>query len=431
MKQFNSKFKVMIFPAGSEIGLEIYNSLKYNLHVELFGISGKSDHAKYIYDKNHYFEGDYYIDKTHFLKIFNSLIEKLHIDFIFPTHDSIALYLAKHQHKIKAKVLTSPIETTLIAREKKLTYKLFKDCNFCPIVYNPPYKNCIFPLFVKPNEGQGGKGSFIAHSKFELSNKLENTNNLVVMEYLPGDELSVDCFTNRHGDLLFVGPRTRERITMGISFRSSIVELTDEINEIAKEINKRVKIKGAWFFQVKKDKNQNYKLMEFAVRQASTMGVYRQIGINFALLSLFDALEHNVKIIKNVHSVELDRCYNNSYKTNLIYDKVYFDFDDTLIINNQVNCTALRFLYQCKNRSIKIILLTKHEFKIKNTLKKYCISEKLFYKIIVIKASDDKLNFIEPKGAIYIDNYFFDREKVFTTLHIPVFDVDAIECLLE
>jgi len=171
--------------------------------------------------------------------------------------------------------------------------------------------------------------------------------------------------------------------------------------------------------------------MEFAVRQASTMGVYRQIGINFALLSLFDALEHNVKIIKNVHSVELDRCYNNSYKTNLIYDKVYFDFDDTLIINNQVNCTALRFLYQCKNRSIKIILLTKHEFKIKNTLKKYCISEKLFYKIIVIKASDDKLNFIEPKGAIYIDNYFFDREKVFTTLHIPVFDVDAIECLLE
>jgi hypothetical protein len=39
------KCRVIIFPAGSEIGLEIFNSLKYSHHVEVFGASGKSDHA--------------------------------------------------------------------------------------------------------------------------------------------------------------------------------------------------------------------------------------------------------------------------------------------------------------------------------------------------------------------------------------------------
>ena len=45
------KINILVFPAGSEIAIEIYHSLKYNLHVEIFGASGKADHSKFIYDE--------------------------------------------------------------------------------------------------------------------------------------------------------------------------------------------------------------------------------------------------------------------------------------------------------------------------------------------------------------------------------------------
>jgi hypothetical protein len=62
------KINVLIFPAGSEIGMEIFHSLKYNLHFNVFGASGKSDHAKYIYNTDNYFEDEFYISNDNFIE---------------------------------------------------------------------------------------------------------------------------------------------------------------------------------------------------------------------------------------------------------------------------------------------------------------------------------------------------------------------------
>jgi hypothetical protein len=425
------KINVLVFPAGSEIGLEIYNSLKYNLHIELFGASGKADHAKYIYDADHYVEDDFYITSPGFTEAFNKMLLRLKIDVVFPTHDTIALYLAKYQKEIASKVLTCSYKTALIAREKKLTYEVFKNFDFCPLVYDHQNSAIAFPVFLKPNEGQGGKGTWLVESKEELKYKMDADPGLILCEYLPGEELSVDCFTNRNGELLFVGGRTRERIQMGISFHSSAVILTGEIKRIAEQLNDTLEIRGAWFFQVKKDKNDKFKLMEFAVRQASTMGLYRQVGINFALLSIFDALDIEVKILRNNYFIELDRCLFNRYRIELDYNRVYIDFDDTIIVENQVNKDALKYLYQCKENNIKICLLTKHKFDLDESLQRYYLHKNLFDEIILIKPDEDKIKYINPEKSIFIDNYFYDRERASNELKMPVFDVDAIESLLD
>lgn len=426
-----TKINVLVFPAGSEIGLEIYNSLKYNLHIELFGASGKSDHAEYIYDEDHYIEDDFYIDNADFIDRFNHMLDKFRIDLVMPTHDSIVLFLAKNRNKLKAKVLTSSYETTLIAREKKLTYNLFNKFDFCPQVYSFPFIDLDFPVFLKPNQGQGGKGTFLVNNREELLSKIEDDAELIACEYLPGSEFSIDCFSDRKGRLLFIGPRIRERIQMGISFRTSSVPLTDEIKSIAEELNKELHFRGAWFFQVKTDKNGKLKLMEFAARQASTMGLFRQTGINFALLSIFDAMDTDVKILQNNYFVELDRCLFNTYRIGLEYDRVYIDFDDTIIVNDKVNIIALQYLYQCKNNGIYVCLLTKHIYDLDASLNKYRIAKNLFDEIILLKSDEEKAKHIVPGKSIFIDNYFFDREKISNELKIPVFDVDAIECLLK
>lgn len=430
MSDVNEKHRVLIFPAGSEIGLEIYHALKYSHHVEVFGASGKSDHAAFVYDEEHYREDAFYVDQPDFIERFNRLLHALGIEFIYPTHDTIACFLAEHQSEIDARVLTSCAETNRIARSKRQTYRSFRQFDLCPEVFSAPYRDLPFPVFLKPDDGQGGKGTYKAESAEDLAFYLGKDATLLVTEFLPGEELSVDCFTDFNGALQFIGPRTRERIQMGISFRSTALEVTHEIRTIAHRINDTVALNGAWFFQVKKDSSGRFKLMEFAPRQSSTMGLYRHTGVNFALLTLFNAMGTRVEILQNDYAVQLDRCLHNRFKTDLKFARVYIDFDETLVVGRHVHELAMAFLYQCRNHAIPVVLLTKHRYKLIDTLRSCAISEHLFEEIIQITEAQHKWDFINPDGAIFIDNYWFDRRAVKEALGIPVFDVDGIECLL-
>ena len=42
--------KVLVFPCGSEIGLEIHRSLKYNKDFELIGASSVNDHGMFVFE---------------------------------------------------------------------------------------------------------------------------------------------------------------------------------------------------------------------------------------------------------------------------------------------------------------------------------------------------------------------------------------------
>ena len=87
-----------------------------------------------------------------------------------------------------------------------------------------------------------------------------------------------------------MGARSRDRIQMGIAFRSTRVPATDEIYQMAKILNGRLSFLGAWYFQVKEDKEGQYKLLEISCRQSGTMTLYRHLGINFPMLGVFELM---------------------------------------------------------------------------------------------------------------------------------------------
>ncbi|ERI90850.1 ATP-grasp domain protein [Clostridiales bacterium oral taxon 876 str. F0540] len=425
------KINVLIFPAGSENGLNIYDSLKYNLHFNVFGASGKVDHCELIYPIDRLYIDDLYITNDNFIPKFNKIIKKFSIDFIIPTHDTIATFLLENSNKINAKLICSAYETAKIAENKELTYEILKDMYFYPKVFLNSSEVTKYPVFLKPFIGAGGKGTFIAYNKQELDDIMKKKTNLLISEYLPGVEYTVDCFTNRYGELLFVGPRTRERITIGITFRSERAENNEEFEKIANEINSRFNLRGAWFFQVKEDEQGKLKFMEFSVRQSGTMAFYRQLGVNFAALALFDAMGYDVKIMFNDYKLTLDRSLKNSYKFDYDYDKLYIDYDDTLIVNGKINTTLMKVVYQSINANKKIVLLTKHPYVLEESFKKYRINKDIFDEIIVISPDRKKAEYIDKKRAVFIDNYFPERLSVKEICNIPVFDVDAVECLID
>lgn len=139
----------------------------------------------------------------------------------------------------------------------------------------------------------------------------------------------------------------------------------------------------------------------------------------------------SIDIIENSYEIAVDRALISRYRTNIMYDTIYVDLDDTLIINGKVNTTLMQYLYQTVNEGKKRILLTKHTKDIGTTLAEKKISIDLFDKIIQIAPEDEKKSYIKEKNAVFIDDSFRERKNVSEYCKIPVFDCSEIEALLD
>lgn len=420
---------LLLFPAGTEIALEIVNALKFSKFVKLYGGTSAKDHSEFVY--SNLIEGFPYVDEPGFLEFLNDVIHRYKIDCVYPAHDSVCLYFSEHAAEIDAQVIIADYKTTSICRSKKETYKYFEKEKFLPKTYESLEEIREYPVFVKPDAGQGSNGARKVSSERELKETLAKDDTLVICEYLPGMEYTVDCFTDRHGRLRIAKLRDRERIRAGISVRSCGQPMDDAVIKIADTLNEGLCFRGAWFFQVKKNKSREYRLMEVSPRIPGAMGLSRNMGINFPMLTLFDFWGYDVEILDNGYHIRLDRAFYSAYKIDYEYSHVYVDFDDTLIIRDKVNTDLIKFLYQAVNQGKKLHLLSKHAGNIYENLKKYRIPESLFDEIVVIPVSEEKRDYITQMPAVFIDDSFAERSSVQLARNIPVFDVDMVESLID
>jgi len=423
------KYKILVFPCGSEIGLEIFRSLKYSIHIELFGASSFDDHGRFIYDN--YIGNIPFIDAPDFIEKTKLIVKQYRFDAIYPSMDKVIWKLKRHENVIGCKVIASPYKTTELCLSKKKTYKYLRQFVQVPLTYSSFEEITNFPVFIKPDIGYGSRCTLKVCNHHELKSFFmkHELSNFIISEYLPGEEYTVDCFTDRNKKLRFVGPRIRKRISNGISVNTKpISERNKEFEKFAVKINEVLEFQGAWFFQLKRDKNNQLTLLEVASRLAGSSSLYRGKGINFALLSVFDTFRIDVEVVENGYEIELDRALDNKYKINLEYDIIYVDFDDCLVINQNVNTQLIAFLYSAINNGKKIILLSKHDGDIHTKLNEYKIRQ-LFNEVIQIKKEDHKFMYIKSSNAIFIDDSFYERKLVKKKLKIPVFSPDMIEVL--
>lgn len=416
----------MVFPAEGMNALELHDALSTCVNIKLYGATSVERHARYLF-KN-LIKDVPNINSNTFIDEFNNIIEKNNIDLIFPTHDTVALYLVTNAKYIKAKIISGDLNTVEICRSKSKTYSLFADEPFVPIRYNS-IDNVVLPLFLKPDEGQGAVGARVIKTEQDLLGV--DWDSSVLTEYLPGKEYTVDCFTDYEGTLRYVSPRSRTRVMSGMSVAGETIELSPEIELIANTINSKLNFLGLWYFQLKEDINGDLKLLEISSRCAGTMCHTRAKGINLPLLSVYTALGYDVSIFDNKYKVQMDRALIGRYFIDYKYDSVYIDFDDTITLNGVLNLNVVRFLYQCKNFNKVVYLLTRHADNIEVTLSKYALSRNLFDEIVHIHNDSPKSEFINPEKAIFIDNAFKEREDVARVHSIPVFDVDGVEFLLD
>ena len=149
------------------------------------------------------------------------------------------------------------------------------------------------------------------------------------------------------------------------------------------------------------------------------------------MLSLFDFMGYKVEIICNDTDMSLDRGIETLFRVPYDYECAYIDYDDTLIVNGQVNTDLMKYIYQCINEGIRVVLLTAHEGDLDESMNAHRIQRELFDEIITVSPGVRKSGYIQSSKAVFIDNYFPERLDVSRKIKIPVFDVDAFSCLIK
>lgn len=120
---------------------------------------------------------------------------------------------------------------------------------------------------------------------YSILGKTEHFPELLVMQYLPGKEYSVDVLAKK-GEALVVVPRLRQKIKMGISF-IGVTDNNAEIIDYSRRIVSLFRLHGNIGFQFKLDKDGVPRIIECNPRVQGTVVICAAAGVNM----VYDAVK--------------------------------------------------------------------------------------------------------------------------------------------
>ena len=422
----SDKIHVLVYPAGEQNSSEAILALSRHVNVGVYGCGARDRLAPFLL--SHYV-GDFpTVHDPSFVERMNALIDEWGIDLILPTHDSVVDYLARRRADVKAIPMVPSAATSDICRDKARFYREFDDCSFVPETFAAS-DAAPAQVWVKPRVGQGGVGGRLVDTDAKGWRSGVDWDTEIVTEYLPGQEITVDCFSDRDSIVQGVFPRSRDETLGGISVAGRTMLPSEEISQVAEHINSRLGFVGMWYFQARESASGNFKVMEVSARVPGGQALTRARGVNLPLLSVYAHLGMATRVFENALDVGYRRVLTSLFDTGYKYRRVYLDLDDTLLVDGRPNPDVLQLLYQWTNDRTKVTLLTRHEGIPAATLDDHRIHRGLFDEIVHLTAGQKKSTFITDQASIFIDNAFEERAEVHDARGIPVFDVSETDVL--
>jgi len=176
------------------------------------------------------------------------------------------------------------------------------------------------PVVIKPCIGNGSRGVRIIDNSIDryelLFNKKPTTlyssyqdyksaiagreiPQLVVTEYLPGEEITVDVVANQ-GKAAIVLVRSRDSMNSGISTSGRFISLPEVETYVSQILDCFPELNGPIGFQFKKSKSGEYLLIESNPRIQGTSVAGLGVGINIPLISVLGKVEIPENYKKNI-----------------------------------------------------------------------------------------------------------------------------------
>jgi carbamoyl-phosphate synthase large subunit len=282
-----------------------------------------------------------------FIPTLLKIAKKYNVDVIQPLVTSELEILSKNFslfNKFRIKLCVSPIRNLIISNDKGLLFRkleslkisipksyLIRDVHqFIEVAKKLNFPN--FPICFKPTKANGSRGFRIIDSNInrfnllfkekpdstyisydEVINTFSNNQipELLVMEYLPNDEYSVDLLVD-HGKVLYCIPRLRLKMNGGISI-DCVVKNNKEVISYTSKIAKKLKLHGNIGIQVRFSADNQIKILEINPRLQGTVVAVAAAGVNLPYLGVKLALNEKIPRHKVKWNIEMLRYWKEVY----------------------------------------------------------------------------------------------------------------------
>lgn len=397
------EIRVLIWPYSTEIGLELYNSLAFCKEFRLFG-AGQSLDDLGCTD----YESVTYLPPvtTVTTALLNEVVSKYSIDVVYPAHDDIVVFLAQHSSDINCLIVAPDIEMARVLRDKETTYHYLSGVVPVPSLITKVDSGVRFPLFTKPKIGQGSVGARLVIDETDALSVLADSS-MLLMEYLPGSEYTVDCFSDSDGDLLFSSPRRRIKQRNGIAVITEAVP-NAECSDLASCISRRLRLRGAWFVQCRYSAAGKLTVLEVANRIAGSMVVTRNRGVNLPQLSLFQLFGLQLTVMPLDVYPCIERTLNRKQVNPIPVNCLLVDYDDTLIIRNEINYGLVGTIALLRSKGVRIVLVSRHNGDLVAAVSRVRLSW-LFDDIEHLTKGQPKSAYARSGVTVLIDDSFKER----------------------
>ena len=141
---------------------------------------------------------------------------------------------------------------------------------------------------------------------------------LLISEYLPGEEYSVDCVLDQ-GKMIICVPRLRSKIVAGIS-TAGIFKKNEQIIIYCVEIAGKLSLHGNIGFQVKMAEDGSYKILEINPRVQGTIVAGLGAGVNLPLIAISQIMGWEIK------PNEMETKWETSFIR--YYNEVFFEINE-------------------------------------------------------------------------------------------------------
>jgi carbamoyl-phosphate synthase large subunit len=141
-----------------------------------------------------------------------------------------------------------------------------------------------YPVIVKPRTGSGSRGVITVDAAGELAAFVRSPA-LIVQEFLPGEEYSIDVLADASGHVIASVPRLRARVDSGVSVGGQTVH-DEELSSFGRAVAQATGITYVANVQCKRDAAGRPALLEVNPRMPGTLGLTIASGVDMPRLAL-------------------------------------------------------------------------------------------------------------------------------------------------
>lgn len=452
------KLKVLVWPCTTEVGREVIRALQDDKDTELVLASSERPLEHYYIDP---------VTVGGWVESLRSVCQQAQVTHVYPCHDAVLRALAvlrlhanlAEDDPLRTVTYVMPPSTAVLTCDSKLdTYQALRETVDLVEVprwlYRTNGKRAVDlrspedrrqPLFVKPDAGNASRGCTVlwpedcgthVEERAVVNARQHSRNGLALLsEYLPGPEYTVDCFStwNRSQESVLEWSQVRERIRTGGGISTYTERLSGpwvrDLHEDLEMVGLELRMRGAWFVQVKYRVDGTPVLLEVGARIAGGSALARVNGVNLPLLSVYETLGIPLTVSDTRAVRALRRPLTNEYQLDFKWGTLAMDLDDTLIRDGKVNPRMVALLYAARNAGKRIMLTTRSSVEDTNRkLHEAHVDPELFNFRVHVPPERSKTMGLFPNNTVLVDDSFIERQRV-AEAGFKTFDASGAECL--